>query len=221
MADCESIWKTGSYIDYYSITPTVSGSVTIRLESTENTYLLLYEGSLTTGAPSQENDDHGTGTNSQIVVNMTAGTKYIIGATTNVSNTTGSYTLSLTMPAVPTVPQPTTPTTTPGGPTIPAGGPSVNAGSDQTVARGASVSLTGTGSPANDDDDASYSWTQRDSNTVSLKNSITNLPYTSGLHGSSAKFTAPSTTGTLIFRLTVTDAGTGLSSWDELVIIVQ
>ena len=120
MADCESIWKTGSYIDYYSITPTVSGSVTIRLESTENTYLLLYEGSLTTGAPSQENDDHGTGTNSQIVVNMTAGTKYIIGATTNVSNTTGSYTLSLTMPAVPTVPQPTTPTTTPSGPTIPA-----------------------------------------------------------------------------------------------------
>ena len=129
MADCESIWKTGSYIDYYSITPTVSGSVTIRLESTENTYLLLYEGSLTTGAPSQENDDHGTGTNSQIVVNMTAGTKYIIGATTNVSNTTGSYTLSLTMPAVPTVPQPTTPTTTPGGPTVPPGGPSVNAGS--------------------------------------------------------------------------------------------
>ena len=184
--------------------------------------MLLYEGSLTTGAPSQENDDHGTGTNSQIVVNMTAGTKYIIGATTNVSNTTGSYTLSLTMPAVPTVPQPTTPTTPPGGPTVPPGGPSVNAYSDQAVTTGASVSLTGTGSPVDDDDDASYSWTQQSGTTVSLKNSVTpSLPYSSGLGGNAAKFTAPSTSADLIFRLTVTDAGTGISSWDELAITVR
>ena len=215
--DCYSVYRPNSYIDYYSITPAVSGTVTIRLESTENTYLLLYEGSLTTGAPWQENDDHGTGANSQITVNMTAGTKYIIGATTNVSNITGSYTLSLTMP---TVPQPTTPSTTAGGPEVPPGGPSVNAGSDQTVSTGATVSLIGTGSPVNDDDDASYSWTQQGTTTVNLTYS-TGIPYSSGLAGNSARFTAPSTAGTLVFRLTVTDHGTGICSWDELVITVS
>ncbi len=108
-----------------------------------------------------------------------------------------------------------------GGPTIPAGGPSVNAWHDQTVRPGASVSLFGTGSPVDDDDDASYSWTQQSGTTVSLKNSITGPAYTSGLAGNAARFTAPSTAGTLIFRLTVTDHGTGISSWDELVITVS
>ena len=90
------------------------------------------------------------------------------------------------------------------------------------AARGATVSLTGTGSPVDDDDDASYSWTQRSGTTVSLKNAVTpSLSYTSGLAGSSVKFTAPSTAGTLIFRLTVTDHGTSISSWDELAVKVQ
>ena len=116
----------------------------------------------------------------------------------------------------------TTTTSTPGGPTVPTGGPSVNAGADQTVSTGATVSLFGTGSPVNDDDDATYNWTQQSGTTVSLKNAVTpSLPYTSGLGGNAAKFTAPSTAGKLIFRLTVTDAGTGLSSWDELAITVQ
>ena len=51
--------------------------------------------------------------------------------------------------------------------------------------------------------------------------SITDPTYTSRLAGSSAKFTAPSTAGTLIFRLTVTDQGTNISSWDELSVTVQ
>ena len=110
---------------------------------------------------------------------------------------------------------------TPGGPTVPPGGPSVNAGTDQTVATGATVSLFGTGSPVDDDDDATYSWTQQSGTTVSLKNAHSDVPYTSGIGSNAAKFTAPSTAGTLIFRLTVRDHGTNISSWDELAIIVQ
>ena len=138
-------------------------------------------------------------------------------AAVTASNPRGSVTktYNVTVTAATTTP-------TPGGPTIPTGGPSVNAGSDQTVSTGATVSLFGTGTPVNDDDDASYSWIQRDVTTVSLKNYTTpSLPYTSGLSGNAAKFTAPSTAGILIFRLTVTDAGTGISSWDELAIEVQ
>ena len=115
----------------------------------------------------------------------------------------------------------TTTTPTAGGPTVPTGGPSVNAYSDQAVTTGASVSLTGSGSPVDDDDDASYNWTQQSGTTVNLKAAVTGLPYTSGLSGNAAGFTAPSTAGTLIFRLTVTDHGTGISSWDELVITVS
>ena len=57
---------------------------------------------------------------------------------------------------------------------------------------------------------------------MSLKNAVTpSLPYTSGFAGNSAKFTAPPTAGTLMFRLTVTDHGTSISSWDELAVKVQ
>ena len=148
------------------------------------------------------------------ITGVAAGTATItVTATNSAGFVTQTY--SVTVNAAPTTP-------TPGGPTVPTGGPSVNAGSDQTVSRGATVSLTGTGSPVDDDDDASYSWTQRSGTTVSLKNAVTpSLPYTSGLAGGSAKFTAPSTAGTLIFRLTVTDQGTSISSWDELAVTVQ
>ncbi len=115
-----------------------------------------------------------------------------------------SYTVTVTA----TAPAPT-PTPTAGGPTVPTGGPSVNAGLDQTVRTGKRVSLTGTGSPVDPDDDASYSWTQVSGTTVTLSPSA-----------NSANFTAPSTTGTLVFRLTVTDHGTGLSSWDEMTVTV-
>ena len=104
---------------------------------------------------------------------------------------------------------------------MPPSGPSVNAYSDQAVTTGASVSLTGYGSPVDDDDDASYNWTQQSGTPVNLTAAVTGLPYTSGLDGSSANFTAPPIAGNLIFRLTVTDHGTGISSWDELVITVS
>ena len=150
------------------------------------------------------------------ITGVAAGSTTIRVTATNTTNAKGTakqdYTVTVTA---------TTTTPTPGGPTIPTGGPSVNAGSDQTVARGATVSLRGTGAPVDDDDDASYSWTQQSGTTVSLKNSITGSAYTSGLAGSSAKFTAPSTAGTLVFRLTVTDQGTNISSWDELSVTVQ
>ncbi len=146
------------------------------------------------------------------ITGVAAGTATITVTATNTAGTaTQTYPVTVTT-------APTTPTA--GGPTIPAGGPSVNAGRDQTVSTGATVSLIGTGSPVNDDDDASYSWTQQGTTTVNLTYS-TGIPYSSGLAGNSARFTAPSTTGTLVFRLTVTDHGTGISSWDELVITVS
>ncbi len=279
-------------MDYYSITPAVSGSVTIDLISAQDPYLVLYRDQLSTGTPYREDDNSGSGNNSRIIVNMTAGTRYIIGATTQASDATGAYTLRLDMPDAPRPATPTPPaasgaTTTQsvnagasttvnvsgdftgnvdsytasslntavatgsmssstltingvaaGNTTIrvtarnttnaigtatqtyavtvtattttpTAGGPSVNAGSDQNVATGATVSLTGTGSPVDPDDDASYSWTQVSGTTVTLSPSA-----------NSANFTAPSTTGTLVFRLTVTDHGTGLSSWDEMTVTV-
>ena len=100
-----------------------------------------------------------------------------VTATNSGGSTTQDYPVTVTA---------TTTTPTAGGPTVPPGGPSVNAYSDQAVTTGASVSLTGYGSPVDDDDDATYNWTQQSVTTVSLKNSITNLAYTSGLAGSSA-----------------------------------
>ena len=146
------------------------------------------------------------------ITGVAAGTATITVTATN-SAGTATQTYSVTVTAAATTP-------TAGGPTIPTGGPSVNAGSDQTVARGATVSLFGTGSPV-DDDDASYNWTQQSGTTVSLRNSAGTGAYIPGLPANSARFTAPSTAGKLIFRLTVTDKGTGLSSWDELEITVQ
>ena len=147
------------------------------------------------------------------ITGVAAGTATITVTATN-SAGTATQTYSVTVTAAATTP-------TAGGPTVPTGGPSVNAGADQTVTTGASVSLFGTGSPVDDDDDASYSWTQQSGTTVSLTSPITGLPYTAGLSGNSARFTAPSTAGTLVFWLTVTDAGTGLSSWDEVTITVS
>ena len=147
------------------------------------------------------------------ITGVAAGAATITVTATNSSGTaTQTYSVTVTTAA-------TTPTA--GGPTIPTGGPSVSAGLDKTVAAGASVSLFGTGSPVDDDDDASYSWTQQSGTTVSLRAASTGLPYSAGLSSNSAIFTAPSTAGTLVFRLTVTDHGTGISSWDEVVITVQ
>ena len=145
------------------------------------------------------------------ITGVAAGSTTIRVTASNTTNAIGSATQDYPV---------TVTRSTAGGPTVPAGGPSVNAGRDQTVSTGATVSLIGTGSPVNDDDDASYSWTQQGTTTVNLTYS-TGIPYSSGLAGNSARFTAPSTAGTLVFRLTVTDHGTGISSWDEVTVTVR
>ena len=148
------------------------------------------------------------------ITGVATGSATITVTATNSAGRTATQTYSVTVTAATTTP-------TAGGPTIPTGGPSVNTGTDQAVTTGATVSLFGTGSPVDDDDDMDYSWTQQSGTTVSLRNTTTGVLYTSGLSGNAARFTAPSTAGTLIFRLTVTDRGTGISSWDELAITVQ
>ena len=102
-----SLYKTQSYVDYYIVTPAVSGQTTIALESTQDPFLVLYQDALTPGTPYRQNDNY-SGHNSRIQVHMVAGTKYIIGATTAQAGAVGTYTLRITMPrltplAVPTV----------------------------------------------------------------------------------------------------------------------
>ena len=73
--------------------------------------------------------------------------------------------------------------------------PVADAGADQSVRKRASVSLDGAGSSDPDDDDLTYAWTQTSGTRVSL----------SGASTASPSFTAPATTGTLAFSLTVND----------------
>ncbi len=94
--------------------------------------------------------------------------------------------------------------------TTPANDPPVaNAGPDQSVAPSALVTLDGSGSSDPNGDSFTYSWVQLSGETVLLDNSSAASP----------TFTAPVTTGTLTFQLTVTDTGT-LSSSDTVSIIV-
>ena len=104
-------------------------------------------------------------------------------------------------------------------PTVDSLAPSSNAGLDQTVSLGATVSLFGTGSPSDDDDDVTYSWIRVSGPVVVLQNPHTGEPYRAGIGGNAAKFTAPSSSGTLVFRLTVTDTA-GRSTSDEVTITV-
>ena len=97
--------------------------------------------------------------------------------------------------------------------------PSSNAGMDQTVSFISTVSLFGTGSPSDDDDDVTYSWIRVSGPVVALKAATTGGTYRAGLGGNAAKFVAPSSSGTLVFRLTVTDTA-GRSSSDDVTITV-
>ncbi len=82
--------------------------------------------------------------------------------------------------------------------------PTVNAGTDRTVATGATVSLTATASDS-DGSIASWQWQQVSGSSVTL----------SGASTATLGFTAPASTGTLQFRVTVTD-NLGLSASDEI-----
>jgi len=91
-AGCESEHRDRAngtyYAKYYTFTLTKSQSVIIDLVSSTNTYLFLLNGSGQTVIA--EDDDSGTGTDSQIVIRLTQGT-YIIEATTFLASTTGDF----------------------------------------------------------------------------------------------------------------------------------
>ena len=91
--------------------------------------------------------------------------------------------------------------------------PSADAGEDQSVAMGAAVTLSGSGSDPDAGDTLSYSWSQTSGSTVTL----------SGGDTATASFTAPSgltADAVLVFTLTVTDAG-GLAATDTVTVTVS
>jgi len=94
VAECESENRDDSYAKYYTFTLASSQEVTIDLESSTDTYLFLLNGSGQTGTVIAEDDDSGTGSDSQIVRNLSAGT-YTVEATTYASQTTGTFTVSV------------------------------------------------------------------------------------------------------------------------------
>jgi methionine-rich copper-binding protein CopC len=79
--------------------------------------------------------------------------------------------------------------------------PTANAGPDQNASLSSTVTLTGSASSDPDGSITAYSWLQTSGTTVTLSNSAAASP----------TFTAPSSAGTLVFQLTVTDnsGGTG------------
>ena len=97
VAECESEHRDDSYAKYYTFTLASSQEVTIDLESSTDTYLFLLNGSSQTGTVIAQDDDSGTGTDSQIVRTLFAGT-YTVEATTFSSETTGTFTVSVTTP---------------------------------------------------------------------------------------------------------------------------
>ena len=132
------------YARFYTFTLSEAATVTVTLESSEDTYLYLREGSERDGTELLcENDDYSTPINgtpcsnidfnlnaqydSGMLASLGAGT-YTIEATTYAAGTTGSFTLTVTAVPVsdtttPEPPDPPTPDPTPGDPTspIPAG----------------------------------------------------------------------------------------------------
>ncbi len=98
--------------------------------------------------------------------------------------------------------------------------PTVNAGPNKRASLGASVYVHGTGSPVDDDDDATYSWTQIDGTRVSMmKSARAYVPNSPG--SDSFTFVAPLSSATLEFQLTVKDLGTGLSASDTMTVTVR
>lgn len=86
--------------------------------------------------------------------------------------------------------------------------PTANAGADQNVATGSQVTLNGSGSSDSDGTIASYSWSQLSGDAVTLSGT-----------GSTRTF-APSSAGTYVFGLTVTDDDGATSSQDTVTITV-
>ena len=97
-SDCPSDSRSGRYARYYSFSLEEETEVTIDLTSSEDTFLVLLEGSGRGGAEEARNDDIVSGnTNSQIVATLAAGS-YTIEATTYAAGVTGNFDLSITLP---------------------------------------------------------------------------------------------------------------------------
>ncbi|MCY4245499.1 MAG: hypothetical protein OXE47_09285, partial [Gammaproteobacteria bacterium] len=102
--------------------------------------------------------------------------------------------------------------------------PTAHAGADQVVSPAGSVTLDGSASadaaPADGSDDLTYQWTQVDADTANA-NPVTVNPVTlTGATTAAPTFTAPATTGTLYFRLTVTDGNYQTSHADRVAVRV-
>ena len=110
VSDCDSENLEGRFAHYYTFTLDQQSEVTIKLESSEDTYLFLLRGAGRDGAKLCENDDYGSRVagdqcdiidfaldstrDSGIVANLDAG-DYTIEATTYNANTTGNFTLTV------------------------------------------------------------------------------------------------------------------------------
>ena len=121
-SDCDSEGRDGSYASYYTFTLTESSDVTITLESAEDTFLFLREGTGRDGSELCNNDDHGSEVSgdqcepvestilsefdSGLVASLNAGA-YTIEATTYDSGETGTFTLTASGLAAAVEPTPT------------------------------------------------------------------------------------------------------------------
>ena len=95
-SDCESEGRSGSYARYFTFTLEEVTEVGVRLESAEDTYLFLREGSGRNGRILHEHDDIEklTNTNSMIYESLQPG-DYTIEATTYHPARTGEFTLTV------------------------------------------------------------------------------------------------------------------------------
>jgi hypothetical protein len=93
-SSCTSANSSGSYAKYYTFTLSSSQQVTIDLQSLVDTYLFLLNGSGQTGSVIDEDDDDGSGTDSQIIRTLSAGT-YTVEATTYDAEVTGNFVVSV------------------------------------------------------------------------------------------------------------------------------
>ena len=108
-SDCESTEPSrrdggDRYARFYTFTLTAASDVTVTLESTEDTFLYLRQGTGKSGTALHTNDDHAdeadctatlTKTEDSCITASLAAGDYTIEATTYESETTGSFTLTV------------------------------------------------------------------------------------------------------------------------------
>ncbi len=91
---CDSVGREGRYARFFTFTLAQQATVTIDLESSEDTYMFLRSGLGKDGSELHRDDDGGDFTNSQISESLAAGA-YTIEATTFYTSASGAFTLSV------------------------------------------------------------------------------------------------------------------------------